>query len=763
MKKLLLAFALAFSSFASAQTFLGNLPAATTPLAGSEQIPLAQQGAGCPSQGCSRQATASQIAALAAGGVTSFSAGTTGLTPSSPSLGAILLGGTLNAASGGTGEAGTFTGITKANGTSAYTAALAADVVGLFSGCSGVLVLSADGACHSVTASPGGANTNIQFNSTGAFAGSNDFSWLSGSDTLLIGTTALPPTIVPNAVSATTAGVALTVDGGPGGSSSGAGGALNLNGGAASTNANTTASNGGAVNITAGTAAHTSGSGTVTGNGGAISITAGQGAGSAMGSSTGDGGSISITAGSPDLVNSGVGNGGSVTISGGTADGSGTAKNGGSITLTAGSGNGIDNPGNITIAAGATSTVGTVTVHAGQAQLLLKQQGTPEWSLGNNSATGNRLTGTSAGGVQIGSPTGADCGSGCLNVAGNIKVNNVSLCQSNGTNCPAAVTPGGSTTQVQYNNAGAFGGTSLTYANGTGDFTFSAPSSGPTLTINSVQANTIQSGVGVRAGFEMAGNGDTPGTSSLLVSQEADSSALIFNRANAPLGLGTNGATRVAVGAAGDVTVNTPTSGSNALTVNGVANSYAERVIAPNTTNLSLGLFIQAGTSSTADNPLFIVNAANTVNYFRIRGDGVIYGGGPIAGGLVDMTPDTGNVTLTLTGCTTSPTTSARFYRAGKMVVINIPKQTCTSNTTSFSVTGLPASLTPNTSADTLYAIGPMQDNAAETETNFASVNSSGTITFYKGGSAASNWTNIGTKGVGGTGTTGTAFTYSLD
>lgn len=55
------------------------------------------------------------------GGVTSFSAGGTGLTPSSATGGVVVLGGTLNVASGGTG-ASSLTGYVKGNGTSAMTA-----------------------------------------------------------------------------------------------------------------------------------------------------------------------------------------------------------------------------------------------------------------------------------------------------------------------------------------------------------------------------------------------------------------------------------------------------------------------------------------------------------------------------------------------------------------------------------------------------------------------------------------------------------------
>lgn len=62
--------------------------------------------------------------------VTSFSAGSTGFTPSTPTGGAIVLGGTLNAASGGTG-ATTLTGYVYGNGTGTMTAATTIPNAGL--------------------------------------------------------------------------------------------------------------------------------------------------------------------------------------------------------------------------------------------------------------------------------------------------------------------------------------------------------------------------------------------------------------------------------------------------------------------------------------------------------------------------------------------------------------------------------------------------------------------------------------------------------
>jgi hypothetical protein len=64
------------------------------------------------------------------GGVTSFSAGTTGFSPSSPSSGTVVLAGTLNVASGGTG-ANTLTGYVYGNGVGIMTASATIPNAGL--------------------------------------------------------------------------------------------------------------------------------------------------------------------------------------------------------------------------------------------------------------------------------------------------------------------------------------------------------------------------------------------------------------------------------------------------------------------------------------------------------------------------------------------------------------------------------------------------------------------------------------------------------
>jgi hypothetical protein len=108
------------------------------------------------------------------GGVTTFSAGTTGFTPSTATSGAITLSGTLVVGNGGTGVA-TLSGLAYGNGTSAFTSATAAQVVSVI-GTTAVtnatnatnLNLSAgSGATNYITYSAGATGNQAQYTSTG--------------------------------------------------------------------------------------------------------------------------------------------------------------------------------------------------------------------------------------------------------------------------------------------------------------------------------------------------------------------------------------------------------------------------------------------------------------------------------------------------------------------------------------------------------------------------------------------------------------------
>jgi hypothetical protein len=128
---------------------IADLPASTLPLTGTELVPVVQGGA-------TKNAAVSSVWA---GAVSSVSFGSTGLTPSTATTGAVTVAGTLAIANGGTGAA-TFTAnnVLLGNGTSAF------QVVA--PGANGN-VLTSNGTTWQSTALPGGGVTSISFGSTG--------------------------------------------------------------------------------------------------------------------------------------------------------------------------------------------------------------------------------------------------------------------------------------------------------------------------------------------------------------------------------------------------------------------------------------------------------------------------------------------------------------------------------------------------------------------------------------------------------------------
>lgn len=81
----------------------------------------------------------------------------------------------------------TITGVLLGDGT-AISSAASSDIIGLFSGCSGTDYLGADGACHAVGGgTPGGANTDVQYNSSGSFAGDSGFTYAGSGNATLTG------------------------------------------------------------------------------------------------------------------------------------------------------------------------------------------------------------------------------------------------------------------------------------------------------------------------------------------------------------------------------------------------------------------------------------------------------------------------------------------------------------------------------------------------------------------------------------------------
>lgn len=92
------------------------------------------------------------------------------------------LTGTVSVANGGTG-ATSLSGILLGDGTDPVTSAASTDVIGLWSGtCNSGTFLRGDGSCVSPgSGSPGGADTNVQYNDAGSFGGDAAFTFNDGT------------------------------------------------------------------------------------------------------------------------------------------------------------------------------------------------------------------------------------------------------------------------------------------------------------------------------------------------------------------------------------------------------------------------------------------------------------------------------------------------------------------------------------------------------------------------------------------------------
>ena len=112
-------------------------------------------------------------------GVTSFSGNSTGLTPSTATTGAITLAGTLVASNGGTGVAGTLTGLLYGNGTSAHTVATTAQALTLIgtvpvvNGGTGLTSLTAGYIPYGNGTGALSSSSNLFFNATGLGIGTS--------------------------------------------------------------------------------------------------------------------------------------------------------------------------------------------------------------------------------------------------------------------------------------------------------------------------------------------------------------------------------------------------------------------------------------------------------------------------------------------------------------------------------------------------------------------------------------------------------------
>jgi hypothetical protein len=219
------------------------------------------------------------------------------------------------------------------------------------------------------------------------------------------------------------------------------------------------------------------------------------------------------------------------------------------------------------------------------------------------------------------------------------------------------------------------------------------------------------------------------------------------------------------IGFGGPATISGPitidaTSGSAGLIIVGAAGSFASLKL----TSGQAGARSFELISGVAANNFDIFDDTLGASRFEIQGStNQILGYGPAAGRLVNMTPDTGTFTGSITGCTAAVTGTMTWYRIGDLVLLTAPAgMSGTSNSTSMTMTGLPAEIQPATLSEVVTC--SLEDNGANV-VGAAQVTPSGTITFFRSvvsGTAvtlsASGFTASGAKGLNET-----AFAYLIN
>jgi hypothetical protein len=108
-----------------------------------------------------------------------------------------------------------------------------------------------------------------------------------------------------------------------------------------------------------------------------------------------------------------------------------------------------------------------------------------------------------------------------------------------------------------------------------------------------------------------------------------------------------------------------------------------------------------------------------------------------------------GSFTPTWGGFSATPSTTSIPYRKNGTLVTLLFVGTGTSNSTSFTISGVPAVIRPSSFLGVVPCFG-MRDNGANLANGAAVVDGIGTITFFKDGTQVSNWTAAGNKGFSG-------------
>lgn len=382
--------------------------------------------------------------------------------------------------------------------------------------------------------------------------------------------------------------------------------------------------------------------------------------------------------------------------------------------------------------------------------------------------TDNALVTVPQGGTGVGTLTGLVKGNGTSAFSAATSANVISLwtgtCSSgtflrgDGT-CvsPGSGSPGGATTNIQFNNAGSFGGDSgLTYAGTGGDINHTAATNGVT---NITHTNT-STGTAAAGQFKLVNSADNValGLTSTLYSGS------IFTG-------GPSGEQIFIAGSNAAVPIVFARGAATAFYLSPTVTGESVRIL-QNGTGVSSqgywGWYDQAGTrygylgkAGTSDGTITLDSDANlkmTANNgalnLQIDGtNGLTYQGVPVMA--------TGTFTMTYTGFTSGNALTATWTRAGQMVTMILPGSAIqASNATTFTATGIPAAIQPaQTQVLGMFAALCEDNSVTGGFTCGAQIGGgTGTITFSKN-NVNSGWTASGQKGI----TTNLTVTYLMN
>lgn len=193
------------------------------------------------------------------------------------------------------------------------------------------------------------------------------------------------------------------------------------------------------------------------------------------------------------------------------------------------------------------------------------------------------------------------------------------------------------------------------------------------------------------------------------------------------------------------------TGSANAYVLNFTASftSYSDGIIiywVPNNTN--------TGASTINVNGLGVVNLVNPDGSALLAGEVIANQPAQILfkGGVFQLiTPAAtvyGTFTPTWGGFSVAPATTAIGYRKnGSLITLIFNPVNGTSNSTSFTMSGLPAVIKPAVFVAQSSPIVGLLDNGVRIAGGLAAVNSAGIITFGKDGTSTTTWTAAGAKG----------------